>query len=50
MLGAREHTDKVVRQIVPDDQAPFVPLAIEGRQGETQLFVKEVKHAGVRYT
>jgi hypothetical protein len=38
-----------VRQIVLDDTAPFVPLAIERRQGETQLFVKEVGRAGLRY-
>jgi hypothetical protein len=49
ILGAREHTDKRVRQIVLDDTAPFVPLAIERRQGETQLFVKEVNTAGTRY-
>jgi hypothetical protein len=48
-LGAREHTDKLVRQIVLDDATPFVPLAIDRRQGETQLFVKEVRHAGTRY-
>jgi len=49
ILGAREHTDKLVRHIVLDDQAPFVPLAIERRQVETQLFVKEVKCVDVRY-
>ena len=49
ILGAREHSDKLVRQIVLDDRAPFVPLAIDRRQGETQLFVKEVNRAGVRY-
>ena len=43
ILGAREHTDKQVRQIVLNDTAPFVPLAIERQPGETQLFVKEVK-------
>ena len=47
ILGAREHTDKLVRQIVLDDQARFVPLAIDRRQSETQLFVKEVNRAGV---
>jgi hypothetical protein len=47
ILGAREHTDRLVPQIVLDDQAPFVPLAIDRRQGDTQLFVKEVKRAGV---
>ncbi len=49
ILGAREHTDKIVRQIVLDDAAPFVPLLIERRQGETQLFVKEVRIDGTRY-
>jgi transposase len=49
ILGAREHTDKLVRQIVLDDAAAFVPLAISRRPGETQLFVKEVKQAGRRY-
>jgi transposase len=49
ILGAREHTDKRVRQIVLNDTAPFVPLAIERQQGETQLFVKEVKTTGTRY-
>jgi hypothetical protein len=49
ILGAREHTDKRVRQIVLNNTAPFVPLAIERRQGETQLFVKEVKTTDTRY-
>jgi Transposase DDE domain len=49
ILGAREHTDKRVRQIVLNDTAPFVPLAIERLQGETQLFVKEARIAGTRY-
>jgi len=39
IAGAREHTD----QIALDDSAPFVPLAIERRQGDTQLFDKEVR-------
>jgi len=34
---------------VLDDTAPFVPLAIDRRQGDTQLFVKELGRAGVRY-
>jgi transposase len=49
ILGAREHTDKRVRQIVLNDTTPFVPLAIERQQGETQLFVKEARIAGTRY-
>jgi transposase len=35
ILGAREHTDKLVRQIVLDDTAPLVPLAIERQPGDT---------------
>lgn len=38
ILGAREHTDKRVRQIVLNDTAPFVPLAIErSRAGPSSL-------------
>ena len=49
ILGARERTDALVRQVVLQDEAPFVPLLIERESGETQLFVKEVKVAGRRY-
>jgi hypothetical protein len=49
ILGAREHTDKLVRRIVLDDATPFVPLLLERQKGETQLFIKEVKRAGERY-
>jgi Transposase DDE domain len=49
ILGAREHTDKIVRQIVLAEAAPFVPLLIGRQQGETQLFVKEVRIDGTRY-
>jgi len=49
ILGARERSTKVIRDIVLKDEAPFVPLAIERQRGETQLFVKEVKVAGARY-
>jgi hypothetical protein len=49
ILGAREHTDKLVRQIVLEDTTPFVPLLLERQKGETQLFIKEVKRAGERY-
>jgi hypothetical protein len=49
ILGAREHTDKLVRHIVLEDATPFVPLLLERQKGETQLFIKEVKRAGERY-
>jgi transposase len=49
ILGARERTDRLVRQLVLTDQSAFVPLFIERAAGETQLFVKEVKVAGRRY-
>jgi transposase len=29
MLGVRERTDKIVRELVLDDPAPFVPLEID---------------------
>jgi transposase len=49
ILGARERSDAIVRRIVLENDDPFVPLLIERRAGETQLFVKEVKSEGVRY-
>jgi transposase len=49
ILGARERTDRLVRKLVLDDKAAFVPLFVERAAGETQLFVKEVKVAGRRY-
>jgi hypothetical protein len=49
ILGARERSDALVRKLVLDDAAPFVPLFIEREAGETQLFVKEVRVAGRRY-
>jgi hypothetical protein len=38
-----------VRKIVLENDEPFVPLLIERKAGETQLFVKQVKVEGVRY-
>ena len=38
-----------VRQIVLENEKPFVPLRNERARGETQLFVKEVIADGVRY-
>ena len=49
ILGARERSDAVVRRIVLDNDDPFVPLLIERKAGQTQLFVKQVKVDGVRY-
>jgi len=49
ILGARERSDATVRKIVLENDAPFTPLFIERRAGETQLFVKEVKVDGKRY-
>jgi transposase len=49
ILGARERTDALVRKIVLENGDPFVPLLIERKAGETQLFVKQVKIDGKRY-
>ena len=49
ILGARERSDALVRKIVLANEGPFVPLLIERRRGETQLFAKEVKVEGKRY-
>ena len=38
-----------MRTIVLDNDDPFVPLLIERKAGETQLFVKRVKIEGKRY-
>ena len=49
VLGARERSSRVVREVVLNDEAPFTPLLIERARGATQLFVKEVTVAGQRY-
>src|ERR1700687_5274079 len=49
ILGARERSDAVVRKLVLENDDPFVPLLVERKAGETQLFVKQVKAEGVRY-
>src|SRR3954463_1366759 len=50
ILGARERTDRVVREVVLADARAFTPLLVErGNGAETQLFAKEVRHAGQRY-
>jgi transposase len=49
ILGARERSDAIVRKIVLENDAPFVPLLLERKSGETQLFVKQVMIDGKRY-
>ena len=49
VLGARERTDRLVRQVVLADQGPFTPLCVPRAAGETQLWVKEVLAEGRRY-
>jgi hypothetical protein len=49
ILGARERSDAIVRRIVLENDDPFVPLLIERKTGETQLFVKQIKVEDVRY-
>ena len=49
ILGARERTDAIVRQIVLANNDPFVPLLVERKAGQTQLFVKQVTIEGKRY-
>jgi hypothetical protein len=49
ILGARERSTAVIRDVVLADETPFTPLLIERRRGETQLFAKEVKVNGARY-
>lgn len=49
ILGARERTSSVIRNIVLDDTTPMVPLVLDRQRGETQLWVKEVKVGKDRY-
>ena len=50
ILGARERTDRLVRDVVLADQRAFTPLLVErAHGGETQLFAKEVRYQGRRY-
>src|SRR5580693_9306306 len=45
----RERTDKLVRELVLDDPAPFVPLVMKKRGKETNYEAKTVMLAGRRY-
>ena len=49
VLGVRERTDKLVRELVLDDPAPFVPFVLTKRRGEVDYEAKAVKLAGRRY-
>ncbi len=50
ILGARERTDRLVRDVVLTDERAFTPLLVERANGaETQLFAKEVRLEGRRY-
>ena len=46
ILGARERSDAIAKAVVLKNKDPFVPLLIERKRGETQLFAKEVTVEG----
>jgi Transposase DDE domain len=49
ILGVRERSDKLVRELVLADPAPFVPLAMKKRGKEIDYEAKTVLLAGRRY-
>jgi DDE family transposase len=49
ILGVRERSDKLVRDVVLNDAAPLVPLVIEKRRRETNYGAKAIELAGQRY-
>src|SRR5512135_3038808 len=49
ILGVRERSDKLVRELVLKDAVPFVPLAINKRGKQTDYEAKTVMLAGRRY-
>jgi transposase len=49
ILGVRERSDKLVRELALEDAAPFVPLAINKRGKQTDYEAKTVMLAGRRY-
>src|ERR1700704_3930590 len=46
ILGVRERTDKLVRELVLNDPAPFVPLMMKKRGKESDYDAKTVMLAG----
>jgi Transposase DDE domain len=49
ILGVRERSDKLVRELVLDDPAPFIPLTIAKRDKDVDYEAKAVALAGRRY-
>ena len=49
VLGVRERTDKLVRELVLDDPAPFVPFVLRKERREVDYEAKAVKLAGRRF-
>jgi transposase len=49
ILGVRERSDKLVRDLVLNDAAAFVPLTVEKRGREIDYGAKAVMRAGRRY-
>ena len=49
ILGVRERGDKLVRELVLDDPAPFVPLVVAKRDKDIDYEAKAVTLAGRRY-
>ena len=49
ILGVRERTDKLVRDLVLDDPAPFIPLVLTKRKKDIEYEAKAVALAGRRY-
>jgi hypothetical protein len=49
ILGARERSDKLVREVVLADETPFVPLALSRRGKTVEYGAKQVKLEGLRY-
>jgi len=49
ILGVRERSDKLVRDLVLDDPSPFVPLTLTKRRKSVDYEAKVVKLAGRRY-
>jgi len=49
ILGVRERSDKLVRELVLDDPAPFVPLVVAKRDKDIDYEAKAVPLAGRRY-
>ncbi len=49
ILGVRERTDKLVRELVLDDPAPFIPLVLTKRNKDVEYEAKAMTLAGLRY-